>query len=84
MGKSIQGKACREFSGKMSKRKAKKKIITEKPSQGKPLPVEGWSFHQYGLVLLLGLFLMILTFATFEQVRTCAFINLDDGVYVTY
>jgi len=26
---------------------------------------------------------MILTFATFEQVRTCAFINFDDHVYIT-
>ena len=67
----------------MSKRKAKKKIITEKPSQGKPLRTKGWSFHQHGLVLLLGLFLVILTFAAFEQVRTCAFINLDDNVYIT-
>jgi tetratricopeptide (TPR) repeat protein len=67
----------------MSKRKVKKKIITEKPSQGKPLRAKGWSFHQHGLVLLLGLFLMILTFATFEQVRTCNFINLDDDVYIT-
>jgi tetratricopeptide (TPR) repeat protein len=67
----------------MSKRKVKKKIITEKPSQGKPLRTKGWSFHQYGLVLLLGLFLIILTFATFEQIRTCDFINFDDHVYIT-
>ncbi len=67
----------------MSKRKVKKKIITEKPSQGKPLRTKGWSFHQHGLVLLLGLFLMILTFATFEQVRTCPFISLDDNAYIT-
>ena len=83
MGKQTQAKACREFSGKMSKRKAKKKIIAEKPIQGKPLLTKGWSSHQHGLVLLLGLSLVILTFATFEQVRTCAFINLDDGVYIT-
>ncbi|MGO8989998.1 MAG: tetratricopeptide repeat protein [bacterium] len=67
----------------MSKCKVKKKIITEKPSQGKPLRAKGWSFHQHGLVLLLGLFLMILTFATFGQVRTFDFINLDDNLYIT-
>ena len=67
----------------MSKRKVKKKIITEKPSQGKPLRAKGWSSHQHGLVLLLGLVLMILTFATFEQVRTCSFISYDDKAYIT-
>jgi len=67
----------------MSKRKVMKKIISEKPSQDKPLPTKGWSFHQHGLVLLLGLFLMILTFATFEQVRTYDFINYDDNRYIT-
>jgi len=67
----------------MSKRKGKKKIITEKPSQGKPLRTKRWSFHQHGLVVLLGLFLMILTFAIFEQVRTYAFVSFDDGAYIT-
>ena len=67
----------------MSKRKAKKKIITEKPNQGEPLLAKGGLFHQHGLALLIGLFLMIITFAAFEQVRTCAFINFDDNIYVT-
>jgi len=82
MGKQIQAKASRAFSGKMSKRKAKKKVITEKANQGKPLHTKGWSFHQHGLVLLISLFLVIITFATFEQVRTCGFINLDDTAYI--
>jgi len=67
----------------MSRRKAKKKIISEEPNQDKSLRTKGWPFHQPGLFLLLGLFLIILTFATFEQVRTCGFINLDDGTYIT-
>jgi len=67
----------------MSKRKAKKKIITEKPRQGTPLHIKEWLFHQHGLAFLIGLFLMIIIFAVFEQVRTCAFINFDDDVYVT-
>jgi tetratricopeptide (TPR) repeat protein len=67
----------------MSKRRAKKKIITEELGQGKPFRTKGWSFQQHGLVPLLCVFLIILTFATFEQVRTCAFINLDDDVYIT-
>jgi tetratricopeptide (TPR) repeat protein len=67
----------------MSKRKAKKNIITEEPSQGKPFRTKGWEFHQHGLTLLISLFLIIITFAAFEQVRTCAFINLDDNVYIT-
>src|SRR4030042_2381349 len=67
----------------MSNRKANKKIITEKPSQGKPVRTKGGLFHQHGLAFLISLFLIIITFAAFEQVRSCAFINLDDNVYIT-
>ena len=67
----------------MSKRKAKKKVITEKPNQGKPLHAKGGLFRQHGLALLIGLFLTIITFAAFEQVRTCEFITFDDNSYVT-
>jgi len=67
----------------MPKHKEIEKIITEKPSEGEPLRIKGWPLHQQGLIFLLGLFLIILTVVTFEQVRTCAFINLDDGAYIT-
>ena len=67
----------------MSKRKAKKKIITERPSQSQPVRTKGWPFRQHGLTLWIGLFLVVITFVAFEQVRTCAFINFDDNTYVT-
>jgi tetratricopeptide (TPR) repeat protein len=67
----------------MSKRKAKKKIITEKPNQSKPLRTKGWLFEQHGLVLLIGLFLILATLTVFWQVGSHEFVNFDDNVYVT-
>jgi hypothetical protein len=67
----------------MSKRKAKKKIVTERPSQSKPVRTKGWLIREHGLALWIVLFLVVITFVAFEQVRTCAFINLDDSAYVT-
>jgi tetratricopeptide (TPR) repeat protein len=67
----------------MSKRKTKKKIVTEKPTQAKPLHTKAWLFRQHGLAIWIGLFLAVITVAAFEQVRTCAFIDFDDNVYVT-
>jgi Flp pilus assembly protein TadD len=67
----------------MSKRKRRKKIVTEKPSQATSLGAKGWFSHQQGLALLIGLFLILATLAAFWQVRNHEFINLDDNMYVT-
>ena len=79
----MQAKASRAFSGKMSKHKTKKKIITEKRSQGTPLGTKEGSFHQRGLVLFISLFFIVATLVAFWQVRNHEFINLDDNVYIT-
>jgi len=68
----------------MSRRKPKRNILTQKAKEkDNSAQTKVLSSRRHVLILLTSLFLIVVILAAFEQVRTCAFINLDDNVYVT-
>jgi tetratricopeptide (TPR) repeat protein len=68
----------------MSRRKAKRNILTQKAKEkANSAQTKVLSSHRHVLVLLTSLFLIVLILAAFEQIRNHAFINLDDNKYIT-
>ncbi len=70
--------------GRMSKRKAQRKNITQKGKEKDSLAqTKILSSRRYILILLISLSLIVVTLAAFEQLRNHTFLNFDDNVYIT-
>jgi Flp pilus assembly protein TadD len=67
----------------MSKRKAKRKIITQKPKEkDNSAQIKVLASRRNILILLISLSLIVVTFAVFWPVRNHTFLNYDDYEYV--
>lgn len=68
----------------MSRRKAKRKIITQKPKEkDNSAQTKVLSSRWHVLTLLISLSIILATLAAFWQVRNHEFINFDDKTYIT-